>query len=89
MLKKYTTSKLHKYNSIVYTVEPVRTNLKLNKKVRNEYYIEVLIYLTFIYLYSLIKGWQKEGQAEKIDAACCFMDKPNLAKESAAALYGM
>ena len=52
MLKKYTTSKLHKYNSIVYTVEPVRTNLKLNKKVRNKYYIEVLIYLTFICIFS-------------------------------------
>ena len=36
MLNKYTPSKLHKYNPIVYTVEPVRTNLKQNKKVRNK-----------------------------------------------------
>ena len=49
MLNKYTPSKLHKYNPIVYTVEPVRTNLKQNKKVRNKDYIEVLIYLTLYY----------------------------------------
>ena len=68
MLKKYTTSKLHKYNSIVYTVEPVRTNLKLNKKVRNEYYIEVLIYLTFICILKYKVG-KKGDKHEKFSQA--------------------
>ena len=54
MLNKYATNKLHKYNSIVYTVEIVSTNLKLNKKVRNKYYIEVLIYLTLYFNFNFI-----------------------------------
>jgi len=64
MLNKYATNKLHKYNSIVYTVEIVSTNLKLNKKVRNKYYIEVLIYLTFICIF-FNKRLAKGGTSRK------------------------
>ena len=62
MLNKYTTSKLHKHNPIVYIVEPVRTNLKQNKKVRNKDYIEIIIYLTFICIY--LRRWQTDYQTK-------------------------